>query len=388
MNDNKKLNYYDTLGINKDATVEEIKKAYKKKALQYHPDRNSGDKESEEIFKDISVAYQVLSDKDKKNKYDLYGTVDEEYLDRNTMNIFTEIFKSQVNSLFGDDINISDDFLSPDIGGIKFSVHTFQKTNLDNDITDTLKNTLKNLNNNIGNIFANNSDKKPKINKLRNRENTKKVVYLKTPPDLIYNMNAKLEDIYILKKKMLKIERYRKINKKSEIEVRKIKVPLYGKTIRLSGEGNELEGYIEHGDLVINIIDEKHDRFRRINEGDIITSHKIKLEDIYKGIIYEFNHLNGKKINIECKKGSLLNQDHFIQKVKKLGLPYYNEEKEKIVRGNLYIRYIIELPNICPLNISENNEEDKENNQDKEDSIEKYISKNCSYLDVYQNIDN
>ena len=201
-------------------------------------------------------------------------------------------------------------------------------------------------------------------------------------------MNAKLEDIYILKKKMLKIERYRKINKKSEIEVRKIKVPLYGKTIRLSGEGNELEGYIEHGDLVINIIDEKHDRFRRINEGDIITSHKIKLEDIYKGIIYEFNHLNGKKINIECKKGSLLNQDHFIQKVKKLGLPYYNEEKEKIVRGNLYIRYIIELPNICPLNISENNEEDKENNQDKEDSIEKYISKNCSYLDVYQNIDN
>ena len=384
MNDNKVYNYYETLCINKDATTEEIKKAYKKKALQYHPDRNAGNKESEEIFKDISVAYQVLSDKDKKNKYDLYGTVDEEYLDRNTMNIFTEIFKSQVNSLFGDEINISDDFLSPEIGGIKFSVHTFKNNNFDNDITDTLKSTLKNLNNNIGNIFTNNSEKKPKINKLRNRENTKRVIYLKTPPDLIYNITAKLEDIYILKKKMLKIERYRKINKKPENEVRKIKVPLYGKTIRLSGEGNELEGYVEHGDLVINIIDEKHNRFRRINEGDLITSYKIKLEDIYKGIIFEFNHLNGKKINIECKKESLLNQDHFIQKVKKLGLPYYNEEKEKIVRGNLYIRYIIELPNICPLNISEKNNEDKE----VEDIEEKYISKNCSYSDVYQNIDN
>jgi len=65
--------YYKTLGVKKNASADEIKKAYRKLARKYHPDVNKGDKASEEMFKDINEAYEVLSDEDKRGKYDQFG---------------------------------------------------------------------------------------------------------------------------------------------------------------------------------------------------------------------------------------------------------------------------------------------------------------------------
>lgn len=65
--------YYEILGVKKDATDEEIKKAYRKLAKKYHPDANPGNKEAEEKFKEISEAYEVLGDKEKRKKYDQFG---------------------------------------------------------------------------------------------------------------------------------------------------------------------------------------------------------------------------------------------------------------------------------------------------------------------------
>jgi len=68
-----KKDYYEILGIEKGATAEQIKKAYRKKAIEFHPDKNPGDKEAEEKFKVAAEAYEVLSDADKKARYDQYG---------------------------------------------------------------------------------------------------------------------------------------------------------------------------------------------------------------------------------------------------------------------------------------------------------------------------
>ena len=69
----EKRDYYEILEVTKTATVEEIKKAYRKKAIQYHPDKNPGDKEAEEKFKEAAEAYDVLSNPEKRSRYDQFG---------------------------------------------------------------------------------------------------------------------------------------------------------------------------------------------------------------------------------------------------------------------------------------------------------------------------
>lgn len=100
-----KRDYYEVLGVGKNASAEEIKKAYRKVAMQYHPDRNPGDKQAEEKFKEAAEAYEVLSDAEKKAQYDRYGHAG---LSGNGkgysggMNM-EDIF-SQFGDIFGDDI--------------------------------------------------------------------------------------------------------------------------------------------------------------------------------------------------------------------------------------------------------------------------------------------
>lgn len=101
-----KRDYYETLGVSKGASADEIKKAYRKVAMQYHPDRNPGDKTAEEKFKEAAEAYEVLSDADKRAQYDRYGHAglsgNGRGFNGGSMNM-DDIF-SQFGDIFGDDI--------------------------------------------------------------------------------------------------------------------------------------------------------------------------------------------------------------------------------------------------------------------------------------------
>ncbi|MET0393620.1 MAG: molecular chaperone DnaJ [Chitinophagaceae bacterium] len=102
-----KRDYYEVLGLSKGATAEEIKKAYRKVAMQHHPDRNPGDKSAEEKFKEAAEAYEILSDTDKKAQYDRYGHAGVSGNGRGgfgggSMNM-DDIF-SQFGDIFGDDL--------------------------------------------------------------------------------------------------------------------------------------------------------------------------------------------------------------------------------------------------------------------------------------------
>jgi molecular chaperone DnaJ len=102
-----KRDYYEILGVGKNASPDEIKKAYRKVAMQFHPDRNPGDKSAEEKFKEAAESYEVLSDADKRSQYDRYGHAG---LSNNGRGGFSggsmnmdDIF-SQFGDVFGDDI--------------------------------------------------------------------------------------------------------------------------------------------------------------------------------------------------------------------------------------------------------------------------------------------
>ena len=102
-----KRDYYEILGVTKGAAADEIKKAYRKVAMQFHPDRNPGDKAAEEKFKEAAEAYEVLSDTDKRAQYDRYGHAGLQGNGRgfgggSNMNM-DDIF-SQFGDIFGDDI--------------------------------------------------------------------------------------------------------------------------------------------------------------------------------------------------------------------------------------------------------------------------------------------
>ncbi len=101
-----KRDYYEILGVGKGATAEEIKKSYRKVAMQYNPDRNPGDKSAEEKFKEAAEAYEVLSDQDKRAQYDRYGHAGVSSNGRGGhpggMNM-DDIF-SQFGDIFGEDI--------------------------------------------------------------------------------------------------------------------------------------------------------------------------------------------------------------------------------------------------------------------------------------------
>ena len=101
-----KRDYYEVLGVGKTAATDEIKKAYRKVAMQYHPDRNPGDKAAEEKFKEAAEAYEVLSDADKKAQYDRYGHAGLSNNGRggHGANMNMEDIFSQFGDVFGDDL--------------------------------------------------------------------------------------------------------------------------------------------------------------------------------------------------------------------------------------------------------------------------------------------
>lgn len=98
-----KRDYYEILGVGKTAPADEIKKSYRKVAMQYHPDRNPGDKAAEEKFKEAAEAYEVLSDGDKRAQYDRYGHAGVSGAGRGHGPNMEDIF-SNFGDIFGDDV--------------------------------------------------------------------------------------------------------------------------------------------------------------------------------------------------------------------------------------------------------------------------------------------
>jgi len=280
--------YYNILGVNKNASQEEIKRAYRKLAMKYHPDKNPNRKEAEERFKEINEAYAVLSDKEKRKQYDTFGA--EGFRQRFTQeDIFRGFdFEEILSSLFGG--RGKREFRSGGRGGFDF-----------------------------GDIFGQAAYQD------RGRMAQK-------GEDILYELTISLEESALGGEKRIS---YRKNGKIEEVSVKIPRGIPSGKKLRLAGKGMEGRNGGTPGDLYLQINIKEHPLFIR-EEDNLIVDKEINFSDAVMGTTIEVPTLEGKKI-VRVPPGT---QSHTKMRLKGLGVPHFQGEG----RGDEYVKVIVKVP--------------------------------------------
>jgi curved DNA-binding protein len=281
--------YYDSLGVNKNASEEELKRAYRKLAMKYHPDRNPNKKEAEERFKEINEAYAVLSDKEKRKQYDTFGK--EGFHQRFTQeDIFRGFdFDDILSSLFGGRGKRESRFGGR--GGFDF-----------------------------GDMFAGQGGYQTMGRMPQKGE------------DVLYELSISLEEAASGGEKRIS---YRKNGKVEEVSVKIPRGIASGKKLRLTGKGMQGKNGGPPGDLYLEISVGEHPLF--IREGDDLTVEKeINFSEAVLGTTIEVPTLEGKK-SVKIPPGT---QSHTKMRLKGLGLPHFQKEG----KGDEYVKLIIKVP--------------------------------------------
>ena len=286
--------YYKILGVNRNASESEIKKVYRKLAMKYHPDRTKGDKSAEEMFKKISEAYAVLSDKEKRKQYDTFGASGfrQRYSQEDIFRGFNfgDIFRE-----FGfDDTSFANMFMGGAGRGRRFA-------------------------------FGSGGDPFGAFT-AGQRAQVK-------GSDLLYELPLTLQEVLNGTTKAIAIEqdgRQQKIN---------VKIPkgmITGKKLRLAGKGQPGAFGGPPGDLYIqtNVLD---DPVFSLVGHDLYIDREIKLTEALLGTQIQIPTLDGRNLNLKIPPGT---QHQTKMRMKGYGLP----EMKKRQRGDLYARILVKTP--------------------------------------------
>ncbi len=287
-----KQDYYELLGVSKTATDEEMKKAYRKLALKYHPDRNPGNKEAEEKFKLINEAYAVLSDPEKRKQYDTFG-----------MGGFQQRY-SQEDIFSG--FNVGDLFKDLGFGG--------------NDIFSMI----------FGNQQRGRATGRPG-GRQQTYQNYDFGDYITreqhSPRDLDLNYELEIPFMDAIKGGEKRIS-FATNRGSEEVNVKIPKGISTGKKLKLKGKGNVDPRTGRQGDLYIIMKVGEHPVFRK-NGNDLIVTKEIKLTDALLGTVTEVPSIDGpKRITIPPGAKKI--------RLKGLGVPDTG--------GDQYVEVTVDLP--------------------------------------------
>ncbi|HVO74252.1 MAG TPA: J domain-containing protein [Ignavibacteriaceae bacterium] len=281
--------YYKILEISKDASTEDIKKAYRRLAKKYHPDKNPNDKKAEEKFKQISEAYEVLKDPEKRKKYDQLGSNWKQYKAAGG----TEWFRDFANSEQGGGFHFSGDF--DDVFGKAGGFSDF-----------------------FENFFGAGS------------RSSGRTSYPQKGRDYSTIINISLE------------EAHKGTEREISIDGKKLKVKITpgiqeGKRLRLKSQGAEGINGGEKGDLYLVVQIQKHPLFER-KGNNLLMDLNIDLYTAVLGGKKEITTIDGRRINVtippQTSNGTIL-------KINELGI---NNPDQSKIRGNLYIKIFVEIP--------------------------------------------
>ena len=287
--------YYQILGIDKKASQDDIKKAYRKLALKYHPDRNQGNASAEERFKKISEAYAVLGDVEKRKQYDSFGSQE----------AFNRSF-SQEDIFRGFDLN---DILR-DLGGFG-SAGRMRGQNRGYGTDDLFSQLFRGQ-----------------------QQQYRQQPVPRKGQDLEYNLSISIEDAYSGSEKRITFKK-----DDGGLTEMTVKVPKgidTGKKMRLAGKGLPGSGGGPPGDMFINVKIAPHQFFTR--EGDDIFIHKsITFPQAALGTSVDIRMPDGETKRIKVPPGTQANTRI---RMKGFGFPKFRGTG----RGDGYVRFSIEVP--------------------------------------------
>jgi curved DNA-binding protein len=290
--------YYKRLGVSKDSTPGDIKKAYRKLALKYHPDKNPGNKAAEERFKQINEAYAVLSNSEKRKQYDSFGS-----------DAFSERF-TQEDIFRGFDLNKIFSEMGFGGSGVHFSTSFGQGGR------------KKSFRSSRGDSFS---------DIFKNAQTSRQMSH--RGGDLEYTLNASLEDSYSGIEKVLSMQMHGKTE-----EIR-IKIPAgikSGQKLRIHGKGQESMDGGPSGDLYVKINIVAHPVFTRKGD-DVYTEKSITFSEAALGTSIAVPLLSGGKKRIKIPPGT---QNNTKIRMRDFGIPHFR----KAGKGDEFIKVTISVP--------------------------------------------
>ena len=291
--------YYKVLGISKTASADEIKKAYRKLAMKYHPDHNKGDKAAETRFKDISEAYAVLSDNEKRKQYDMFGS---------------EGFQSRYSQ--------EDIFRDFDFGNI-FREFGFEGRGKGQNIFSQI----------FGNMGQNSfrGGGSPFNSQFGGHRGMARPVKGK---DIIYKLALTIEEAFENTEKIISFQAGGAGPDKISV-----KIPAgisTGKKLRISEKGHPGLNGGTNGDLYIQIEVLEHPRFKRESD-DLIIVRDIKFSEALLGTEIEVPTIDKKTLKLKIPSGT---QNNAKFRLKGYGMPHMNQKG----RGDAYVVVNITVP--------------------------------------------